>query len=82
MAGSLAHLVDENGAFTFDGIDNLGDAWEACEECFDIIAFLADGDLSLLREACRAAQAPTPDVAPILGARSKQYRRGSPVRHT
>lgn len=37
MAGSYNHLVGEDGKFTFDLIENMGDAYEACEECFDII---------------------------------------------
>ena len=37
MAGSLSHITDENGQFTFDRVDNMGDAWETCEECFNDI---------------------------------------------
>ena len=37
MAGSLSHLTDKNGEFCFELIDNLGDAEEACEECFNRI---------------------------------------------
>ena len=43
MAGSLNHIVDENGDFTMDFIDHLGDAHEALEECFHIIAALSGG---------------------------------------
>ena len=33
MAGSLKHLIDDDGNFAFDLIDNMGDAHEACEDC-------------------------------------------------
>jgi DNA-binding FadR family transcriptional regulator len=78
MAGSLGHLVTDDGGFSFALIENLGDAHEACEECYDIIAVLVDGDLERLREACRrageaAGQRPygSPDVAPVPGKRSE-----------
>ena len=58
MAGSLCHIVnwDEeesegDGTFHMDLVENLGDAHEALEECFDLIAYLADGDPS---DACAA----------------------------
>ena len=35
MAGSIRHVTDKDGEFTFDLIDNMGDAYEACEELFD-----------------------------------------------
>ena len=44
MAGSLKHIIDERGRFTMDLIDNLGDAHEALEDCFDIISRMARGD--------------------------------------
>lgn len=38
MAGSLSHLIDEEtGEFRFDLIENMGDAYEACEDCVTII---------------------------------------------
>lgn len=48
MAGSYRHLVGRDGKFTFDLIDNLGDAYEACEECFDIIEDACDAFIDLL----------------------------------
>ncbi len=47
MAGSYKHLVAEDGTFTFDLIENMGDAYEACEECFDKITAIREQ----LREA-------------------------------
>lgn len=41
MAGSFRHLVGEDGGFTMDLIENLGDANEALEECYDMILWLA-----------------------------------------
>lgn len=43
MAGSLNHIIREDGKFTMDLIENLGDAHEALEECFTIIHALSDG---------------------------------------
>jgi len=37
MAGSINHITDENGKFTMKYIENLGDAHEALEECFNEI---------------------------------------------
>lgn len=54
MAGSYAHLVAEDGAFQFDLIENLGDAHEACEECFDIIHTLSGGDQAKIDAAVEA----------------------------
>ena len=34
MAGSRSHVTASDGSFTFDLIDHLGDAYEACEELF------------------------------------------------
>jgi len=46
MAGSLNHIVDdETGEFKMDTIENLGDAHEALEECFNIIASMTGGDM-------------------------------------
>lgn len=69
MAGSLNHMVDKKGRFSFELIENMGDAYQACEECFDIIAHLCDGDMKKLRKACEAANAPIPKAVPVLGAR-------------
>lgn len=38
MAGSLRHIVDENGEFRWDLIENMGDAHEACFEMFQVLA--------------------------------------------
>lgn len=76
MAGSLNHLVTEDGAFTFDLIDNLGDAHEACEECFDIIAHLVNGDVGRLRAACEAVRAPVPEAVPVQGKRVDDFDDG------
>ena len=40
MAGSLNHIVEEDGSFTMDHLDHMGDAHEALEECHQIIAWL------------------------------------------
>lgn len=73
MAGSLAHIVTDDGAFTMEFIENLGDAHEALEECFDLIGVLTSDLLqeTRLRIACRDLRYPEPDVMPILGKRSQ-----------
>ena len=72
MAGSLAHVTDKIGRFTMDNIDSLGDAGEALEDCFFIIAWLlsqaytghGDDRTALLRAACRTVNTSMPDVIP------------------
>lgn len=52
MAGSYAHIVNEQGQFVGTRfIENLGDAYEALEECYGMIWQLADGDVAKVEEA-------------------------------
>jgi hypothetical protein len=52
MAGSYKHIVDENGAFRgVELLDHLGDAYEALQECYGMIMFLAFGDLKRVEQA-------------------------------
>ena len=48
MAGSYNHCTSEDGGFIGEEftsmIENLGDAYEACEEMHYMIRYLADGD--------------------------------------
>lgn len=47
MAGSYRHIVDkDNNLLSSDSnnLDNLGDAYEALEECYDMIQYLTGGD--------------------------------------
>ena len=61
MAGSFRHIVDrDNGNFTMDLIENLGDAEEALEECFQIITKLSDGDRKKVSSICRDLSFPDP----------------------
>lgn len=60
MAGSLNHIIDEDGSFKMTSIDNLGDASEALEECFHIIYELAGGDMSKVSAACNKLKYPDP----------------------
>lgn len=60
MAGSLNHIIDTDGRFTMDRIENLGDAHEALKECFNIIAHLTHGDTSVVSAACDAVGAVDP----------------------
>ena len=43
MAGSYKHLTDDNGAFRFDLIENMGDAHEACQEMWTVINLMEEG---------------------------------------
>lgn len=43
MAGSLNHIVGEDGRFRMSSIENMGDAHEALDECFKIILELTGG---------------------------------------
>lgn len=52
MAGSYSHIVDEQGRFIGTRlIENLGDAYEALEECYGMIWLLAGGEVSLVEDA-------------------------------
>jgi hypothetical protein len=69
MAGSLAHIVDKNGAFWMSLIENMGDAHEALQECFDIIALLLATGISTdeFAKICDQAKAPVPKHIPVFG---------------
>jgi len=60
VAGSLNHLVDDDGNFTLDTIENEGDAAEALEECFGLIAHLTGGNHDVVAAACRKLGYPIP----------------------
>ena len=52
MAGSYRHVTDENNRFLgVDLLDNLGDAYEALEECYMMIKYLSGGDTRKIHEA-------------------------------
>ncbi len=54
MAGSYRHVINEAGEFIGVGlIDNLGDAYEALEEMYDMIQYLSRGDRAQIHEAWR-----------------------------
>lgn len=45
MAGSYHHIVNDDGSFRgTELIDNLGDAYEALEEYYDMIQWLTAGN--------------------------------------
>jgi hypothetical protein len=79
MAGSYHHLRDaETGLFRFDRIENLRDAYEACEECFFLIEVLSQGEQgrveAALAEYYRAAGGEA--VSPETAARYALLRHG------
>lgn len=52
MAGSYRHITNADGSFRgADLIDNLGDAYEALEECYDMIQQLTGGDKKKIHKA-------------------------------
>jgi len=55
MAGSYKHCVKTNGKFNENGftdmIENLGDAYEACEQMYYMIHYLTNGDKKKIEEA-------------------------------
>jgi hypothetical protein len=70
MAGSFSHIVTKRGRFNMRLIENMGDAHEALEECFNIIALLVDGDFKKLKNACNKCNYPIPDAAPVFVKRA------------
>ena len=62
MAGSYNHIINKRTGGLLkpekmEGmIENLGDAYEAIEECFWMIQVLADGDKKTIHEAMKSAQ--------------------------
>lgn len=67
MAGSLAHIVSENGTFRMDLIENLGDAHEALDECFKIIFEISGGKREEVNSFLRELHFPQIDVDMKLG---------------
>lgn len=52
MAGSYSHIVDKDNKFKgVELIENLGDAYEALEECWHIIDILSGSDKDKINEA-------------------------------
>lgn len=52
MAGSYRHVVKTDGAFRgTELVDNLGDAYEALEEMYEMIQQLTGGDKRKIYEA-------------------------------
>lgn len=60
MAGSLAHIIAEDGTFSMKGIENFRDARGVLEECFHIIWLLSEGDEKRVSNACLRLGFPDP----------------------
>lgn len=69
MAGSLNHIVANDGSLTLDLVENAADRLEALEECFDLVAILAR-DRQTLHAACASLNFPMPGVMPVAGKRA------------
>jgi hypothetical protein len=58
MAGSYKHCIKEDYSFNADDfhnmIENLGDAYEACEEMVWLIWYLSGGNKEKIEEAISA----------------------------
>lgn len=62
MAGSIKHIF-EDGRFTFDFIENMGDAEELGEEIYDLInVIVKKHGKAELEDLCDAAGINCPDV--------------------
>lgn len=59
MAGSLNHIVGKDGRFRMEGIENLGDAHEALDECFKIIRELTGGKKEDVNRVLKKLSLPT-----------------------
>ena len=70
MAGSLSHVVDDDGNFRGTSFvdENRGDTFEALEDCYRIIYFLTRYNPAMLHAACEFARSPTP---PMLSGRAR-----------
>ncbi len=64
MAGSYNHLVAEDGSFSMELIENMGDAHEALEECFEIITSARAATIAHVGAAI--LDAGVPDLPPRL----------------
>ena len=53
MAGSYGHITADDGRFlgVHSLLDHMGDAFEALEECYGMIQWLAGGDRRRIEEA-------------------------------
>ena len=56
MAGSYEHCLHDDGSFTMDTIENMGDAHEALEEMFYMIEFFSKKDQKLIDLAKKYAR--------------------------
>ena len=58
MAGSYWHIVEDNGAFSGQQhrLENGGDVYEALEELYGMIWYLADGDAKKVEIAQKSYQ--------------------------
>ena len=80
MAGSLNHIVNDDGTFKMSSIENMGDAREALEECHQIIADLSSrwGGTSVLMPSMDRLGFVRPKAAPVL--QEELLGANSPVR--
>jgi hypothetical protein len=68
MAGSYQHCVNRSGQFVgIPLIDNLGDAYEALEEMYGMIWYLAGGDPAKVEAARQGYTAGIVEHSPGVG---------------
>lgn len=84
MAGSWQHMVTKNGKLrnpkTFNGmIENGGDAYEAAEECFGMIWYLAAMMASDLNWTTLTGPPPRAQVLAIIAEAEAHYKDGLAV---
>ncbi len=83
MAGSLHHIVAEDGRFQMELIENLGDAHEALAECHQIIAWFSREHPGELQQACDAMNHAMPEAEPAVASQVErdaflEYDTGAP----
>lgn len=71
MAGSYRHCEGDDGSFRFDMIENMGDAYEACEMLYFMVKWLA----AFCPDDCPAEQR-------IIMAEAAYYQHSRPSRTT
>ena len=69
MAGSLNHIVGSDGRFRMDLSENMGDADEALEECFQLIGYLSGWNHDVLTSACQSCGFPA--TKPMIEGRNR-----------
>jgi len=58
MAGSLLHIVGDDGKFTMDLLGTMGDACEALDDCYELIVRLTGGKKEIINKHAKPMRMP------------------------